>query len=232
MIIPSKFNGYNKDGTRNLFMGGGGGGGPTQTTSTVQNTNIPSYAQPYVESMLGATQKQLFNTKEVGGTPEVKATYDSEGNQLTAGTAAVPGYTELTGFKPYQAYGGTYDAQGNQLSYDPTKGIAGINQMQTDAYTGMYGMKQDPNFANAASRANQASLDAIRTASISADYGQAGQRSGLKGQQLGIEGGDYFGGQGFEAGLRGEQLGVQGGGKYGAMGAEIGQQATKLATPA
>ena len=239
MLIPNKFNGYH-NGTRQLYFGsGGGGGGPTQTTSTVQNTNIPSYAQPYVESMLGATQKQLFNTKEVGGTPEVKATYDSEGNQLTAGTAAVPGYTELTGFKPYQAYGGTYDAQGNQLSYDPTKGIAGINQMQTDAYTGMYGMKQDPNFANAASRANQASLDAIRTASISADYGQAGQRSGLKGQQLGIaggqlgiEGGGYYGGQGFEAGLRGEQLGVQGGGKYGEMGAQAGQAATKLATPA
>ena len=74
MIIPSKFNGYNKDGTRNLFMGGGGGG-PTQTTSTVQNTNIPAYAEPYVNTMLGATQKQLFNTSEVGGTPAVAAEF-------------------------------------------------------------------------------------------------------------------------------------------------------------
>ena len=47
---------------------GGGGGGPTQTTSTVQNTNIPEYAKGYVENMLGATQKQLFkgNTDESG----------------------------------------------------------------------------------------------------------------------------------------------------------------------
>jgi hypothetical protein len=46
---------------------GGGGGQPAQaapaqpTTTTVQNTSIPEYAQPYVESMLGATQQQLFN---------------------------------------------------------------------------------------------------------------------------------------------------------------------------
>jgi hypothetical protein len=58
-------------------FGGGGGGSPsTQSTGTTYNTNIPEYAQPYVETMLGATQKQLFNM---------------DGN-------------EITGFKPYQAY--------------------------------------------------------------------------------------------------------------------------------
>ena len=102
MIVPSKFYGYNKDGTRNLFMGGGGGG-PTQTTSTVTNSNIPEYAQGYVENMLGATQRQLFNTTEVAAKP---ATYDSQGNELTAATNA---YTDIGSFKPYQAYGGTYD---------------------------------------------------------------------------------------------------------------------------
>ena len=59
MLIPNKFNGYH-NGTRQLYFGsGGGGGGPTQTTSTVQNTNIPSYAQPYVESMLGAPLRAI-----------------------------------------------------------------------------------------------------------------------------------------------------------------------------
>jgi hypothetical protein len=57
-------------------FGGGGGGGTQQSTGTTYNTNIPEYAQPYVETMLGATQKQLF---------------DMEGN-------------EITGFKPYQPY--------------------------------------------------------------------------------------------------------------------------------
>jgi hypothetical protein len=61
-----------------LSFGGGGGGGPASTTSTgtTYQTNIPEYAQPYVETMLGATQKQLFTM---------------DGN-------------EITGFKPYQPY--------------------------------------------------------------------------------------------------------------------------------
>lgn len=61
-----------------LGVGGGGGGGgqPTQTTSTAYQTNIPEYARPYVETMLGATQRQLFDI--------------SDG--------------QITGFRPYQPY--------------------------------------------------------------------------------------------------------------------------------
>ena len=55
--------------------GGGGSSGPTNTT--VQNTNLPDYVQPYVMSMLGAAQNQMFNT-------------DTSGN--------------ITGFKPYTPY--------------------------------------------------------------------------------------------------------------------------------
>jgi hypothetical protein len=59
--------------------GGGGGGTPAAqpTQTTVQNTNIPEYAQPYVETMLGAAQQQIFN-------------YDANGN--------------ATGMKPYTPY--------------------------------------------------------------------------------------------------------------------------------
>ena len=62
---------------------GGGGGGPSSTTSTgtTYQTNIPEYAQPYVETMLGATQKQLF---------------DMDGS-------------EITGFKPYRPYSKNLD---------------------------------------------------------------------------------------------------------------------------
>ena len=226
MIVPSKFNGYNKDGTRNLFMGGGGGGGPTQTTSTVQNTNIPGYAQPYVESMLGATQKQLFNTSQV------ETGKDESGNPIYG--------TSLDSFKPYQAYGGTYDAQGNQLSYDPSKGIAGINAMQGNAYNNTAGMQFDPTRYNMAQLASEAAgRGGLDSANRAYGYGAAGQQAGLQGQalglaggNLGIEGGDYYGNQGFQAGLRGEQLGTAGGARYGEMGAQAGQAATKLATPA
>jgi hypothetical protein len=78
MIIKSKHSGYAADGTRTPFFGGGGGGGPSQTTSTSQTSNIPDYAQPYVENMLASTQKQIYTTDPVTG--------------------------EQTGFKPYIPY--------------------------------------------------------------------------------------------------------------------------------
>jgi len=65
--------------TRNKVGGGriyGGGGGsapapapaaPTQTT--VQNTNIPEYAQPYVENMLNAAQAQIYTPDMKGFNP-------------------------------------------------------------------------------------------------------------------------------------------------------------------
>jgi hypothetical protein len=80
MLIKSRFSGWLPDGTRTPFMGGGnsgGGGGTTQSTGTTYNTNIPEYARPYVENMLGATQKQLFDMDDTG---------------------------QITGFKPYQPY--------------------------------------------------------------------------------------------------------------------------------
>jgi hypothetical protein len=129
MLIPNKFNGYSRDGIR-LYpfnLGGGGGGGTTQTTSTVQNTNVPAYAQPYVESMLGATQNQLFNTSQV------QTGTDDQGNAIMG--------TQIDSFKPYQAYGGTYDAQGNQIAYDPTKGIAGFTPDQLKTQQGIMGLQ-------------------------------------------------------------------------------------------
>ena len=254
MIVPSKFNGYNKDGTRNLFMGGGGGGGPTQTTSTVQNTNIPSYAEPYVNTMLGATQKQLFNTSEVGGTPAVAATYDDQGNQLTAGTAAIPGYTSIEGFKPYQAYGGTYDAQGKQLSYDPSKAVAGFQPMQTAAQQGIGAMQSQSGLYDAAQQYTaRAGLGADQSAAQAYIYGQEGARAGAFGQGQALAASadaqalakeqaaraNKFGDAGFasgqkgqELGIAGGQLGITGGAKYGDIGAGYGAQAAGLADPA
>lgn len=70
----------------------GGGGGPT--TSYSNTSNIPEYARPYVEQMLGATQRQLFT-----------GTNDASGN-----------FTP-TGFNNFTPYGATFkqDAQGNPI---------------------------------------------------------------------------------------------------------------------
>jgi hypothetical protein len=132
-----------------MGMGGGGGGGPMQTTSTSYQTNIPEYAQPYVETMLGATQKQLFQ-----GTPTGDGGFD------------------ITGFQPYKAYGGTYDAQGNQTSYDPSKGIAGFQPMQTRAQEGVANMRAPSQFGQA--------MD-VTGAGIGGALGTAGQGVNLSG---------------------------------------------------
>lgn len=70
----------------------GGGGGPSQTTS--YQTNIPEYARPYVEQMLGATQRQLFT-----------------------GSTDAQGQFTPSGFQEYIPYGATFqtDAKGQPV---------------------------------------------------------------------------------------------------------------------
>jgi hypothetical protein len=60
-----------KVGGGRIYGGGGGGGGgsPAPTQTTVQNTNIPEYAQPYVENMLNAAQAQIYKPDMTGFNP-------------------------------------------------------------------------------------------------------------------------------------------------------------------
>jgi len=100
---------FQHNGDRKIKPQGGGGGGPTQSTS--YNTNIPEYAQPYVEQMLGATQKQIFS-----------------------GTSSGNGQFTPTGFNPYTPYGSTYnrDASGAPLK-DSSGNIMFTNTAQQQA---------------------------------------------------------------------------------------------------
>ena len=88
-------------------MAGGGSSAPAQpTSSTVTNTNIPDYAKPYVESMLGATQQQLFNT-----------------------TPNSSGGVDITGVKPYQPYStdpSDYVAGFSPLQQQSQQGVANL----------------------------------------------------------------------------------------------------------
>jgi len=72
-ILKSKHSGWTWDLKRTPFDGGGGGGGPAPapapTQTTVQNTNIPEYAQPYVENMLNAAQAQIYTPDMTGFNP-------------------------------------------------------------------------------------------------------------------------------------------------------------------
>lgn len=71
---------------RTYFGGGGGGGGGPNTTYS-QTSNIPEYAQPYVESMLGAAQGEIFNRDASGHPTSIKAykPFSSDPNAYFAG---------------------------------------------------------------------------------------------------------------------------------------------------
>jgi hypothetical protein len=121
--------------------GGGGGGGQQQSTSTSYQTNIPEYAKPYVETMLGATQKQLFQ-----GTPTGDGGFD------------------ITGFQPYKAYGGTYDNKGNQVEYDPSKSVAGFQPLQTQAQRGIANMQMPEQYSQGIGLTGQGIMGQLGTA--------------------------------------------------------------------
>jgi hypothetical protein len=88
--------------------GGSGGGGSQPTQSTTNTSNIPEYARPYVETMLGTTEQQLYNYSEP----------DAEGNRT------------VTGLKPYQPYNtdpSKYIAPFSPLQQQAQQGVADLS---------------------------------------------------------------------------------------------------------
>jgi hypothetical protein len=91
------------------YLGGGGGGSPPPSTSSVTNTNIPEYARPYVEQMLGAAQQNVFNYDSSGHPTNIKP-YQPFSNDPSAYVA---------GFSPMQkqSFQGAANMQSNPQSF-------------------------------------------------------------------------------------------------------------------
>jgi hypothetical protein len=99
-----------KVGGGRVYGGGGSGGGGGPTQSTTVTSNIPEYARPYVESMLGAAQKQAYK-------------FDDSGN--------------IVGFQPYVPYGATVGPGGeitNTAQEQAKAAVAGFSPMQEQAF--------------------------------------------------------------------------------------------------
>ena len=167
------------------FEGGSGGGSsapapaaPTQTT--VQNTNIPDYLRPYAETMLGATQQQLFNTQ--AQTP----TYDASGNQTNTGAV------DITGVKPYVPY-----------SSNPADYVAGFSPMQQAAQEGAANLQVPGQYGQASNMAGASGLGALGTVGGAGMYGSMGARAGQQGAALS----NAYGGMGAMQGQQGAQIG-------------------------
>ena len=140
-----------------MSMGGGGGGG--QTSSRNETSNIPAYAQPYVENMLNATQSQLFNMGNV------QTGTDSEGQ---------PTYQkQITGFKPYQPY------SSNVNDY-----FAGPSPMQQQSYQGMANMQVAPQLAQGSQFAGAGGTGSLGVAGQATGAGQAYQNMATDPSQI------------------------------------------------
>ena len=121
-----------KAGSKNRTYGSGDGGSSAPTQTTVQNTNLPDYVQPYVMSMLGAAQKQMFNTSGTGADATITGfkpyvPYSTDPSQYVAGfsplqTQAQTGIANLTVPGQFGAATGATAGAMNQLAnntYNP-----------------------------------------------------------------------------------------------------------------
>ena len=114
--------------------GGGGGSAPQQQTTQQSNqfASLSPWAQPYITSILGAGQAQVFNTDKTTG--------------------------EITGINPYQAYGSYNTTTGGQYGMTPSDiaaanaSVAGFTPLQQQAYQGA-GALQTPGQYGAATGA-------------------------------------------------------------------------------
>ena len=144
---------------------GGGSSAPSSapTTSTVTNTNIPDYAQPYVENMLGATQQQLFNT-----------------------STNEDGSTQITGIKPYTPYGLN---QSTGQAYSPQElagnmqvaqnAIAGFSPLQQQAQQNIANMQMPGQYGQGSNMAAMSGMGALGTTRGAGMYGAMGAQQGL-----------------------------------------------------
>jgi len=176
-------------------MGGGDSGGPT--TTTVNQSNIPEYLRPQVESLLGGSMKELFKTKEIPGVDGAPSTF------------------EIVGTKPFTPY------STNMQDY-----VAGFSPLQQQVQANAANLQMPGQFNYATNMANAAGQGGMQSAQQALGYGNAGFQSGQMGQQMGTQGGDFYGSMGADYGAQGADYGAQAAdiGQMGLRAERTGQQ--------
>ncbi len=187
MFGNHKFNiGVLKHPGFNKGKGGGGGGG--NTTATTYTTNIPEYAKPYVNTMLGTAQQQIYDM-------------DDEGN-VTGFRPYVP-YSEnpqdfVAPFSPLQmqSYYGAGEMQvpgqyetGSNLATMSGLGSMGIAGQAANAGQNYYGMATNPYAAQAFMSPYVSASLAPQLAEMERQYGISGTQQQSNATRAGAFGG-------------------------------------------
>jgi hypothetical protein len=141
----------------------GGGGGPTTTKS--ETSNIPEYARPYVERMMGATEKQVY-------------TYGDKG--------------QITGFQPYKPFEGETVAGFTPMQSGAMRGIQNYQlpgqtgeASQMTGYAGLGSMGAGQNYQQMATDpgAMQAYMSPYMENALQPQLREAARQSAIQGQQ-------------------------------------------------
>jgi hypothetical protein len=116
-----------------------GGGGAAPTSQRVDNTNIPEYARPYVENMLGATQQQLFNIGPNGEVLGVKpyTPFSTDPSKYVAGFSPMQEQAFKTAASP-EAFGQA--VQGYMSPY--MQNVVDIQKREAGRQAGIMGLQQ------------------------------------------------------------------------------------------
>jgi hypothetical protein len=153
------------------FNFGGDPPAPAPTENTSYSTNIPKYAQPYVENMLNAAQAQIYNPSMTGFNAYVPYSNDPRDFVASASPMQEQAYSTAANMRVPGQYGMATGATMGAMA-----GLGGVgNQM------GNAGM----NYANQATNpyATQAYMNPYLRASLDPQLQLANQQYDIAGQQ-------------------------------------------------
>jgi hypothetical protein len=153
------------------FNFGGDPPAPAPTENTSYSTNIPKYAQPYVENMLNAAQAQIYNPSMTGFNAYVPYSNDPRDFVASASPMQQQAYSTAANMRVPGQYGMATGATMGAMA-----GLGGVgNQM------GNAGM----NYANQATNpyATQAYMNPYLRASLDPQLQLANQQYDIAGQQ-------------------------------------------------
>jgi hypothetical protein len=134
-------------------------------SQVIQQTNIPDYAQPYVETMLGAGQQQLFNY-----------TTDPTTGQLTPTT-----------IKPYQAFGMQGAGLGPEEQAAAQTAVAGFTPLQQQAQAGIAGLQVPGSYQQAQDVTGAGIMGTLGTAGQARGLLGMGRQAAGAGQQYAMQ---------------------------------------------
>ena len=187
MLTKSKFEGYSKDGIRLYPCDDGGGSAPAQPTSTTQTQDLPDWAIPYAQEVLGkgaalsqAPYEKYTGQRQAQFTPmQQRAFQGAAGMGPSAATGEATQRALGTSYDPYAT--GQFGAQASQYMDPYMQNVVGIQQREAQRQADIAGTQRGAQAvgAGAFGGSRQAIMDAEAARNLATQQGDI-QARGLQ----------------------------------------------------